>query len=117
MMNIKVATSITDERATFEKLGDSLIINGEVFDFSPLLEGERLPMHAMKSTLFAGYVERVDGVLTIPIRFPLSMELAQMINGIVNPLIDVQDGPLKLPKEPIVLPPEIAPESPQQGGE
>lgn len=115
-VNINIITSITTERASFEKRGDSLIINGEEFDFSPLLEGERLPMHAIKSDFMAGAVERHNGVLTIPIRFPVSDALASMI-GIHGPIIDAQDGPLDLPKEPEIVPPEIAPETPQEDSE
>ena len=112
-MNINIITSITTERASFEKRGDSLIINGEVFDFSPLLEGERLPMNAIKSDFFAGAVERHKGILFIPIRLPISEALAESI-GIPGPILDAPDGPLDLPKEPEIIQPELAPESNQE---
>ena len=110
MMDIRVITSVTDERASFAKEGDSLIINGEMFDFSPLLEGERLPIQAIASTFFADNVERTDGVLRIAIRMPISMEL-YVIGGIPDILIDAPDGPLDLPPEPEITPPELAPET------
>lgn len=113
-MDIHVVTSITTETATFEKSGDTLIINGEVFDFSPLQEGERLPMSAINSTFFAGAVERHNGELIIPIRMPISELLAETI-GYPAPLIGVPDGPLNLPKEPMVYDPELAPETAQEG--
>ena len=112
-MNINIITSITTERASFEKRGDSLIINGDEFDFSPLLEGERIPMHAIQSDFMAGAVERHNGVLIIPIRLPVSESLASMI-GIPGPILDAPDGPLDLPKEPEIIQPELAPESNQE---
>ena len=112
-MNINIVTSITTERASFEKRGDSLIINGEEFDFSPLLEGERLPMNAINSDFFAGAVERHEGVLFIPIRFPISEALAETI-GIPGPIFNAPDGALDLPQEPEIVVPELAPESNQE---
>lgn len=98
-MNINIVTSITTERASFEKRGDSLIINGDEFDFSPLLEGERIPMNAIQSDFMAGAVERHNGVLIIPIRLPISELLADTV-GIPGDIIDAPDGLLDLPKEP-----------------
>ena len=113
IMNINIVTSITTERACFEKRGDSLIINGEEFDFSPLLEGERLPMNAINSDFFAGAVERHEGVLFIPIRLPISEALAETI-GIPGPIVNAPDGALALPLEPEIVAPELAPESNQE---
>lgn len=113
IVNINIITSITTERASFEKRGDSLIINGDEFDFSPLLEGERIPMHAIQSDFMAGAVERHNGVLIIPIRLPVSEALASMI-GIPGPILDAPDGPLDLPKEPKIIQPALAPESNQE---
>lgn len=111
MMDIYVITSVSDEVVSFAKSGDSLIINGEVFDFSPLNDGELLPTYAIQSTMFADNVERIDGVLKVTIRMPISMEL-YTIGGIPELLENVPDGPLDLPKEPVIEVPELAPETP-----
>lgn len=51
--------------------GDSLAINGQTFDFSPLPEGALLPLEAIESPWFAGKgVERIDGVLHVKLRLP-----------------------------------------------
>lgn len=112
-MKILIATSISPETAAFEKRGDTLIINGEAFDFSPLQEGERIPMQAINSVFFSGAVERHDGELIVPIRMPISDRLAETI-GEPGPLLNAPDGPLDLPKEPAIQLVKFAPEPEQE---
>lgn len=52
-----------DHRPTFERQGDALLINGEVFDFAGVPDGATLPADAVASDFVAGPVERIDGVL------------------------------------------------------
>ena len=51
--------------------GDKITINGEEFDFGPLLPGQTLPFGAIDSYHFAGSVVRHDtGVIEVTLRFP-----------------------------------------------
>ncbi len=50
--------------------GDSLIINGELFDFTPLDNGQTLPADAVDSPWITGPVSRRDGVLELTVLLP-----------------------------------------------
>lgn len=49
-----------DEATTFERSGNSIIINGDEFDFSPISPGDVLPKSAIGSDLFVGDVSCDD---------------------------------------------------------
>ncbi|MFV3316580.1 hypothetical protein [Pseudomonas sp. NY15374] len=59
-----------DETLFLSRDGDALIVNGEVFDLSPLADGATLPCEAIDSDWFCGPVEKVEGVLTVALRLP-----------------------------------------------
>ena len=46
-MRIKLSPQRRDDWLEISKLGKSLIINGEVFDFSPMNDGDTLPRNAI----------------------------------------------------------------------
>ena len=85
--------------------GDSLVINGEEFDFSPLQEGETLvnwssseQQRAIASDYIDKDVERKDGYIELSILFPVlwnSPESARFPNPAV--LVIEQDGLVTLP--------------------
>lgn len=59
-----------DEQLTLDREGDTLYVNGESFDFSPLCEGATLPIGAILSTWFPGEVHRIEGRLHLTVRLP-----------------------------------------------
>jgi hypothetical protein len=59
-----------DAELALSRRGDSLTVNGEVFDFSPLEEGAILPADAISSDWFVGPVERRDGELHLTLLLP-----------------------------------------------
>lgn len=59
-----------DHALTLTRSGDSLIINGETFDFSGIPEGATLPGDAIACDWIAGDVERIGGVLHLPLILP-----------------------------------------------
>ncbi|BAQ79146.1 hypothetical protein [Pseudomonas sp. St29] len=78
------------------KDGECLVVNGERFDFSPLLDGESLPAAAINSEWFPLDVERVDGQLIIWLLLPHDSSAAESVRfpaDIVNP----PDGLINLP--------------------
>ncbi len=77
--------------------GDSLVLNGEVFDFSPLAEGDTLPAAAISSAWFAGQVERLNGELDLTIFLPLPINYSQA-QAFPVPLVNVPDGAVALPQ-------------------
>lgn len=96
-MIIKLSPISWDRGLAVSKEGDVLTINGEVFDFTPLADGNVLPQAAINCDFIAGDVRRVDGALIVPILLPLSAgagEAARFPDDIVDPA----DGMLELPQ-------------------
>lgn len=80
------------------KQGDSVTINGEVFDFSPLRNGDTLPMSAITGRWFRSSVERgEDGVIVLTIVLPIPAN-ASLDQRFPADLINVPDGPVLLPQ-------------------
>lgn len=98
-MKIILSPVRMDTDITYEKMGDCIIINGEIFDFSPIGEGDTLPSSAVSSAWVVGDVERLDGQLTLTLILPLPANYSQE-QAFPEPLTNVQDGPLlpHLPK-------------------
>ena len=69
-MFINLSPVRADEHLTVAVAGDTLTINGEAFDFSPLEDGATLPQDAIESEHFAGPVERINGELHVTLRLP-----------------------------------------------
>jgi hypothetical protein len=96
-MRIKLNPQRRDDTLTVIKSGDTLTINGEVFDLSVIPEGATLPADAISSEFFSGPVERTDGVLHITLTLPHGANPQQHVafpEDIVNP----SDGEIVLPK-------------------
>ncbi|HBO1688137.1 TPA: hypothetical protein L4F78_006352, partial [Pseudomonas aeruginosa] len=55
----------SDERLSLSRDGDVLIVNGQVFDFTPLPDGGELPAEAIGSEWFAGPALRRAGGLEL----------------------------------------------------
>ena len=93
--------------------GDTVVVNGEIFDFTPLGEGDTLPQGAILSDWFPGEVTRVGGKLHLTIRLPFGPN-APEATRFPRPITITKDGPVSLPvyddpptiEEPVVLPPE-----------
>lgn len=111
-MRIKLQPVRQDETLEVIKDGNALIVNGEVFDFSPMSDGDTLPFGAITSTWFPADVEHIGGELVVTLRLPnpwnYSPEQAFPVD-----LVDVTDGPVAFP-----LPlPDPEPEIPEDSEE
>ena len=84
------------------KKGTSLSVNGEVYEFSQMSDGDTLPREAIAGDHFPSDVNRDNGVITLTLRLPLPWNYSQA-QAFPEPLLNVPDGPVKLP-DPI--PPE-----------
>jgi hypothetical protein len=85
-----------DTPLELSRSGDTLTINGEVFDFSPLPEGATLPPEVIAGDGFAGPVERIGGVLHVALRLPHGANAPQETLFPV-PITLTGDGPVALP--------------------
>ncbi|UZJ58188.1 hypothetical protein OKW98_16420 [Pseudomonas sp. KU26590] len=85
--------------ATLEvfRSGSVLIINGEAFDFTPMADGDTLPAEAISCDWIIGDVHNVDGELELTLLLPLPENYSQA-QAFPLPLLDVPDGPVKLPE-------------------
>ena len=106
MFKIKLLPQVNDKEPPVVSVqGDTLIINGEEFDFSPLQEGETLinwssseQKKAIASDYIEQNVERKDGCIELNILMPVfwnSPESARFPNPAV--LVIEQDGSVPLP--------------------
>lgn len=98
-MHIKLNPQRRDDQITVIKSGDTLIVNGEPFDFSVIPEGATLPADAISSEYFSGPVERIDGVLHITLTLPHGANPVQEV-AFPADIIDPPDGEIELPKNP-----------------
>ncbi|WP_223464832.1 hypothetical protein [Pseudomonas sp. GL-RE-26] len=97
-MRIKLSPNdFSDDRALeLIKFGDTLTVNGEAFDFSPIGDGDMLPSAAINSPWFLGEVERVDGELTVTVWLPNPWN-ASPEQRFPKDLVNVPDGVVLLP--------------------
>lgn len=95
-MIIKLSPVRCDSSIYVSVNGNAISINDEVFDFSPLKEGDTLPHQAIDSTWFADDVKRIDGVLHVELVFPHGAYAGEAARFPV-PITVIQDGPVQLP--------------------
>jgi len=95
-MQITLSPMRRTARLSLSRSGDTLTINGEDFDFSPLPEGATLPAEAIASDWFAGPVERTGGTLRLTLALPHGADAPQE-TLFPAPLALTGDGPVRLP--------------------
>lgn len=111
-MKIILIPQRRDDTLEVFKAGDVLVVNGEVFDFSPIGEGDTLPASAISSEWFAGDMDRIDGQLVVRLWLPNPWNYSPE-QAFPAPLADVPDGLVAFPPPlPPPLPPE--PEEPEE---
>lgn len=64
-MKVNYIPMRADHRPVYERRGDALVIDGEVFDFTDLPEGGTLPAEAVASECVWGTVARTDGQIEV----------------------------------------------------
>jgi len=96
-MKVKLSPTTSDEILSVVKAGQTLTVNGELFNFIPMNDGDTLPSSAISSKWFYGDVDKEDGELILTIFLPnpwnYSLEQAFPID-----LVNVPDGPIVFPQ-------------------
>ena len=95
-MHLTLSPARLDAPLVASRAGDTLTLNGEAFDFSPLEQGETLPADAIDSPWIAGDVTRTDGALHITLRLPHGANAPEETR-FPEPIIDPPDGEIALP--------------------
>ena len=108
-MHIILSPTRTDAPLVASRAGDTLTLNGETFDFSPLGEGETLPADAIESEWIVGDVARTDGVLHLTLRLPHGANAPEETR-FPEPISDPPDGEIALPPYEIEDPEPEEPE-------
>ncbi|UFQ02986.1 hypothetical protein KJY40_21215 [Pseudomonas fitomaticsae] len=80
-----------------EKRGNGLVINGEVFDFSPMRDGDVLPLAAVSSYWFMNDIFCSAGEIELTLMLPLPTNYSQE-QAFPDPVIVIEDGPIPLPQ-------------------
>lgn len=95
-MHITLSPQCRDDRLTLERIGDSLIINDEKFDFSPLPNNTVLPRAAVKCDLLVSDIKRLDGTIYLTLILPHGPH-APETTRFPTAIIDPPDGLVQLP--------------------
>ncbi len=95
-MKINLSPQRRDDTLTVVKAGNKLTINGELFDFSSMVDGDSVPESAITSGWFEGPVTNTAGELTLTLRMPIGAKPTQA-QAFPSPLLNVPDGNVVFP--------------------
>lgn len=96
-MIINLAPQRRDDTLEVIRAGSILTVNGQVFDFSRMNDGDTLPNSAISSEWFAGDVNKLDGELSLTLLFPNPWNYSPE-QAFPAPLVNVPDGHVIFPK-------------------
>jgi hypothetical protein len=85
-----------DTELVLSKVGNLIYVNGDVADFTQLIEGATLPYGSIQSDWFVGDVSRVDSELVLTIRLPHGPN-APVETRFPSPITVLADGEITLP--------------------
>lgn len=85
-----------DQALSVTRTGDSLTLNGETFDFTPLQEGDVLPRDAVACSWLASHVTRQDGEIRLTLILPHGPHAPERTR-FPQPVSLTEDGPVSLP--------------------
>ncbi|MCV4343221.1 hypothetical protein [Pseudomonas capsici] len=95
-MKIFLVPQRRDDSLEVVKSGNVLVLNGESFDFTRMVDGDTLPASAISSPFFVGNVDNIGGELELTLILPLPANYSQA-QAFPEPLLNVGDGPVVFP--------------------
>jgi hypothetical protein len=108
LMRISFSPQRRDDALVLEKSsGDRLRINGELFNFNPLADGDTIPAGAVPCEWVVGPVERIDGEVHLTLILPHGPNPSQAV-AFPEPITVSEDGPIEVPHDPEPQPEEPA---------
>ena len=96
-MKITLSPQLRVDQLALARSGDILTINGEAFDFGPLLDGSSISRGAVGCHLLASAVDRIDGELNLTLILPHGANASSAVR-FPAPIIDPPDGSVDLPQ-------------------
>jgi hypothetical protein len=101
-MRISFSPQRRDDTLILEKpTTDRLRVNGELFDFSTMQDGDVIPAGTVPCDWIIGPVEKVDGEVRLTLVLPHGPNPSQSV-AFPEPITATDDGPIAVPtdKEP-----------------
>tara|TARA_R110000787_G_scaffold139023_2_gene252675 strand:+ start:1341 stop:1631 length:291 start_codon:yes stop_codon:yes gene_type:complete len=95
-MNITLSPQLRSDSLTLSKAGDILTINGDVFDFTFIAEGDILPKDAIDCPLLASDVTRTDGAIVLSLLLPIKSGASEAAR-FPAPILNAPDGAIEVP--------------------
>lgn len=95
-MRISFSPQRRDGSLGLEKSGgDRLRINGELFNFNPLNDGDVIPEGSIPCEWIVGPVEKVDGEVRMTVILPHGPNPSQAV-AFPKPITVTEDGPINV---------------------
>lgn len=96
-MRISFSPQRRDDALVLEKSnGDHLRINGELFNFNPLNNGDVIPAGVVPSDWIVGPVERIDGEIHLTLILPHGPNPSRAV-AFPEAITVTEDGPIEVP--------------------
>jgi hypothetical protein len=91
--------AMVGETLTLEKVsGDRIRINGDLFNFDPMNDGDTIPMGAVPSPWINGPVKRINGEIHLPLLLPHGSR-PEPAQAFPEPITVTEDGPIDIPAD------------------
>lgn len=98
-MRISFSPQRRDDTLTLERTStDRLRINGELFNFGPLADGDTIPSGEIPCEWIIGPVERIDGEIHLTLILPHGPNPSQAV-AFPEPIHVTQEGPITIPHD------------------
>lgn len=100
-MIISFSPQRRDDTLSLEKNGDRLRINGELFNFNPLQEGDSIPDGSIPCEWITGPVQRVEGQIHVTLILPHGPNPSEAV-AFPPPIVVEVDGPVNVPFDEVI---------------
>lgn len=98
-MRLSFSPQRRDDSLTLEKAsGDRLRINGELFNFNTLNDGDEIPAGTIPSDWIVGPVEKSDGEVRLTVILPHGPNPSRAV-AFPEPITVTEDGPIDVPHD------------------
>ena len=97
MFKINLSPQVRLDTLALSKQSETLVINGESYDFSQLTEGAILPRDAINCDYIVSDVTRVNGDIELTILLPIAANASEAAR-FPEPLSVSADGQITLPE-------------------
>ena len=95
-MRIYFSPQRRDDKLVVSKIGDTLVINDEAFNFSSLPDGATIPSGSVPCDWIVGPVERIDGEVHVTLILPHGLNPTTAV-AFPEPITVISDGQIILP--------------------